>query len=230
MATQASIAAAKFGAGLPQLVSYGSYGAGGGSGGGSAYGSIPQPIATPNPYADLSAVYPDLPQTNQQVSQNILGQLRGELSPETIDAIHNAAATFGVTSGMPGSQLAAHAGLKNLGLAVENIQNQGLQNYLNSIQGISSTQTVRPETQADIATQNAIWKAAPDPRLAAEEQQRLFQQQLDALTKFATSSPAAGTLDPSSRTGGVSPTTVSAPPAQTASYGYISRPTNYYNY
>ena len=162
------------------------------SGSHTAYGTVPKDISMPDPYADLSKVYPNLSASNAATSADILSQLQGQLSPETINAIRNSAAAFGVSSGLPGSQFAGQSGLTQLGLNVENMQNQGIQNYMNALSGIKSTQTVSPETQSNVNTQNAIWAAAPDPKLAAEEQQRLFQQQLDALSK-AASSPAAGT-------------------------------------
>ncbi len=159
-----------------------------GTSGRTAYGTVPAAISTPSPYEDLSAVYPNLAPSQAQLSKNVLGELQGQLSPETINAIRNQAATFGVTSGMPGSQFAANQGLRNLGLATEQIQGKGLQDYLNAITGISKTQTVAPELQSEIASRNAMFAAAPDPAMAAAEQERKFQEYLDA-----QSSPAGGT-------------------------------------
>lgn len=142
----------------------------------------------PNPFGDLSAIYPNLSGTNSQVSQNILNELTGQLSPSTINNIRNNAASFGVSSGMPGSQFQGYSGLANLGLTTEKLQGQGLSDYLNAITGINKTQTVDPALQTEVNTQNSVWQAAPDPAAAAAAQQSLFDKYLAKL-----SSPAGGT-------------------------------------
>ena len=153
-----------------------------------AYGSVPGSIANPNPFGDLSALYPNLAGTNTQVSDNIMHELQGDLSPSTVNNIRNHAASFGVSSGMPGSQFQGYQGLANLGLTTEKLQGQGLQDYLSDITGLSKTQTVDPALQTEIATQNSVWNAAPDPAAAAKEQQNLFDEYLKK-----TMSPAGGT-------------------------------------
>lgn len=164
-----------------------SYG-GGAAGGSAAYGSKPQPISMPNAFGDLSAIYPNLSGTNSQVSQNILNELTGQLSPSTINNIRNNAASFGVSSGMPASQFQGYSGLANLGLTTEKLQGQGLNDYLNAITGINKTQTVDPALQTEVNTQNSVWQAAPDPAAAAAAQQNLFEKYLAKLQ-----SPAGGT-------------------------------------
>lgn len=159
-----------------------------GGGGSAAYGSKPQDIPMPNPFGDLSSIYPNLGATNNQVSSNIMSELQGQLSPATINNIRNNAASFGVSSGMPGSQLQGYSGLASLGKTTEQLQQQGLNDYLNSITGISKTQTVDPALQTEVNTQNSVWNAAPDPTAAATTQQSLFNQYLNKL-----SSPAGGT-------------------------------------
>jgi hypothetical protein len=153
-----------------------------------AFGLVPGDISNPNPFGDLSSIYPNLGATNTQSSKNIMDELTGQLSPSTINNIRNHAASFGVTSGMPGSQFQGYQGLANLGLTTEKVQGQGLQDYLNAITGISKTQTVDPALQTEIATQNSVWNAAPDPAAAAKEQQSLFDKYLQSLQ-----SPAGGT-------------------------------------
>lgn len=157
-------------------------------GAGSAFGSRPADIPMPNPFGDLSSLYPNLSGTNSQVSQNVLNELNGQLSPGTINNIRNNAASFGVSTGMPGSQFAGDSGLRQLGLQTEQLQDQGLQDYLAGITGISKTQTVDPALQTDVNTQNSIWNAAPDPAAAAAQQESLFDKYLKTL-----SSPAGGT-------------------------------------
>lgn len=153
-----------------------------------AYGSVPGAISAPNPFGDLSALYPNLSGANSQISSNIMNELTGNLSPSTINNIRNQAASFGVSSGLPGSDFSGYQGLANLGLTTEKLQDQGLTDYLNAITGISKTQTVDPALQTEIATQNAVWNAAPDPAAAAKEQQSLFDKYLQQLQ-----SPAGGT-------------------------------------
>lgn len=152
-----------------------------------AYGLVPGDVSNPNPFGDLSSLYPNLSGANAQVSKNVMDELNGQLSPSTINNIRNQAASFGVSSGMPGSQFQGHQGLANLGLTTEKLQGQGLTDYLNAITGISKTQTVDPALQTEIATQNSVWNAAPDPAAAAKEQQNLFDQYLKK-----TMSPAGG--------------------------------------
>jgi len=141
--------------------------------GSGAYGAVPGAIGLPNPAEDLAALYPNLTGANTQVSQNIMGELKGELSPETINSIQDEAARFGVASGMPGSGLSGNRGLRNLGLSVENLQGKGLSDYLSALTGISHTQTVSPELQSTIAGRNAEMAAAPNPQEAAQRLEQL---------------------------------------------------------
>lgn len=148
---------------------------------GNAFGTKPGQVAMPNPFSDLSSIYPNLSGTNAQLSSNIASQLRGELSPDTIAALQDNAATFGVTSGMPGSQFQANYGLRSLGLSRENQINQGIQNYNQTIPVVSGTQTVNPGIQADVNATNVINAAAPDPAAAASYAQTLFDKYLQKL-------------------------------------------------
>lgn len=157
-----------------------------------AFGLVPGSISNPNPFGDLSSIYPNLSGANSQISSNIMNELMGNLSPSTINNIRTQAANFGVTSGLPTSQFSGYQGLANLGLTTEKLQGQGLQDYLNAITGISKTQTVDPALQTEIATQNAVWNAAPDPAAAAKEQENLFDKYLEQLKSPAGGTGAAG--------------------------------------
>lgn len=172
-------------------------GRGGATGGSKAYGSIPGQTNLPNPSADLGKVFPNLSQANTSVSKDILNQLNGELSPDTISNIKDNAASFGVASGLPGSQFSSYRGLRNLGISTQDLQNQGIQNYNATVPTISRTQTVSPETQIALDQNNKVLASAPDPEAAAAEQQRLFDQYLDRLTN-----PAGGTGSYSLTSGG----------------------------
>lgn len=132
----------------------------------------------------MEDIYPDLDKARTQSSSNILSELKGELSPETINAIQDEAARFGVTSGMPLSQLAGYKGLRSLGLSTEATQQQGLQDYLNTIKGYSGTLTpTTGEVLGREAATEAVQAAAErqSAQLASEEemQRRLLAQQSD---------------------------------------------------
>jgi hypothetical protein len=146
-----------------------------------AYGAVPGQIGLPSPASDLGAQYPNLGAINAQLSQNVLNESRGMLSPETVNNIQNTAAQWGVGSGMPRSGLGLNTSLASLGLTTEGVQHQGLGDYLNLAGGISKTQTLDPALQASIAGRNATFAAAPDPQTAALTQQNLYQQALDAM-------------------------------------------------
>lgn len=150
-------------------------------GGQGPYGAVPGPIGLPNPLGDIGRVYPNLTGTNAQLSQDILGQLRGELSPETVSNIEDEAARFGVSSGMPGSGLSHNRMLKNLGLTTLDTQNRGIANYLSALPTVGRTLTVDPALQVDIANRNATMGAAPDPGAAAAEARSLWDQYFSKL-------------------------------------------------
>jgi len=154
-----------------------------------AYGKVPGQLGLPDPAGDLASVYPNLSGTNEEVSNAILRQLRGELSPETVANIQDSAASFGVASGMPGSGLATSRGLRDIGLATEQVQQQGVQNYQSVLPTVSGTQTVSPAQQSEIALQNAINAAAPDPQAAAQQTQALFNDYLKQIAKMSQPAP-----------------------------------------
>lgn len=169
----------------------------------------------PNPFEDLGKVYPGLGAANAAVSRNIASQLSGQLSPATQAAIQDASAQFGVSSGMPGSGLARNRTVRDLGLATEALQDQGLKNYLAAIQSISGTQTVNPSLQTEINTQNALNRAAPDPTQAAMYSKSLFDQYLANLR-----GPGGGT----NRSFGGAPASTPFSPTTSAPTGAVGFP------
>lgn len=130
----------------------------------------------PNPSADLASVYPNLTGTNAALSKDILGELQGELSPDVINQIKDQSAAWGVGSGVPGSGIQGNLSLRDLGLTSLNLRRQGVQDYASAIPTVSQTQTVRPETEAEIAATNAQDAAAPNPSAAAQYALSLFKQ------------------------------------------------------
>lgn len=176
-----------------------------------AFGAVPGPVGLPDPYADLSGVYPNLPASTQQASASILSKLRGEVSPATQAAIQDAAARFGVTSGMPGSGLAGYKSLRDLGLFSENEQAKGVQELLSALPTFSSTMTVRPETKIALAQQNALNAAAPDPYAAASYSQQLFNQYLQSMSSRGPAGGMGGTSGTASSQAPIVNTPTSAP-------------------
>lgn len=173
-------------ANMPSLTGVAS-GGGAAAGGASVFGSRLPQIPVTNPFTDLSKVYPNLSGTNAATSGAIMSRLQGQLSPETMATIQNAAAQFGVGSGMPGSGLQANRTVRDLGIASENLQQQGIQDYNATIPTVSSTQTLNPQFQFEAALQNAVNAASPDPAAAGSYAQSLFDKYLQQL-----SSPAGG--------------------------------------
>lgn len=165
-------------------------------GGDGAFGLVPGPVGMPDPLGDLAAAYPNLRNTNSAASAAILSKLRGELSPETLNQIQDAAARFGVANGMPGSNavsgtIANNANLLGNVRASEALQQQGLEDYSHILPTVSGTQTVNPNLQVEVASGNANNAAAPNPEDAATYAQNLFQKYLDLLK--GQSNPAGGT-------------------------------------
>ena len=162
--------------------------------GAGAFGAVPGAIGAPNPFGDLSSVYPNLSGTNKQVSADILSKLSGTLSPGTMAAIKDAGAAWGVGAGVPGSGIQTNRSLRDIGLTSEQQQQQGLQDYAALIPTISRTQTVSPELQAQIAATNAQMAAAPDPTQAASYAKQLFDEYLNKLKGSNSPAEASGAI------------------------------------
>lgn len=147
----------------------------------TAFGEVPGQLGLPNPAGDLGKQIPNLQGLNTGASDLINSELGGQLSPATLHALQNAGATFGIQSGMPGSGLSFNRLYGNIAGATEARQRQGLEDYSRFIPTVSGTQTVRPELQNEIASQNALNKAAPNPAKAASYAQQLFDQYLQKM-------------------------------------------------
>lgn len=139
-------------------------------------GAVPGQVGLPDVAAQLEAQLPGVSAINKQVSQNMMSDLRGELDPNTVRAIQDASAQWGVNAGVPGSGLQTQRGLRDVGQLSEDLQQQGLQNYNQTAQQVSNTQTISPEAQIGASLQNAINAASPDPTQAASYAQSLFNQ------------------------------------------------------
>lgn len=97
------------------------------------------PSTTSNFANNFASIYPNAGATQSAVAANTLSRLRGELSPETLSAIQDQAARFGMGAGIPGSGVSGSYGRKLLGQTIEGLQSQGLQDYLNTLKTYSGT-------------------------------------------------------------------------------------------
>ena len=183
------------------------------SGVNSPYGLVPgalSPVtpstitALPDPNSDLSAVAPGLAGANADLMGDITGQLSGNLSPATLNALRTASAQWGVgsgagmgTNGM--GDLASNQMFGNIAGFAENQVNKGVANYNSTIPTISGTQTLSPTLQlqaaesnqnaqnqgnalnTQIAATNALNASAPNPQQAQTYAQQLYQQYLRAM-------------------------------------------------
>lgn len=144
------------------------------------WGGKPGAIGTPpSTYDQLNANVPYYGTATNQAMGDINSMLSGQLSPETTGNIWNAAASRGVALGQPNSPISNEIGLGLTGNSSEQLQQQGLGDY-GSITSLLGSQQNNPQMLADIAEQNAVTAAAPDPKAAGGYATWLMQQQLDA--------------------------------------------------
>ena len=185
---------------------------GAGYGSGTPYGMVPNPIGIPpSTYEQVASVYPNLRAQTGALSSNISNELAGQLSPQTIAALQQHAAQFGVQSGMPGSQFQGNQGLASLGLNTEAIQQQGQKDYLSALTGIGSTQTPQ-DLAASIAAHNADLAAAPNPQLAAEKQMADWMAKFNASAAAGRGGYSVGGGSPAGGTGSFSEPNYMNPP------------------
>jgi hypothetical protein len=151
----------------------------------------------PSTFTQVSGVYPGLAKQAGQISSNVMSELQGVLSPETIDSINQHAAQFGVSSGMPLSGFAASQGLRSLGQNVEAVQHQGMQDYLSSLSGIGNAQ-LPPALLTQISEHNADLRAAPDPEMAAKQ---MIQNYQNAMRGYGGSTFNPPSFNPAGGTG-----------------------------
>lgn len=188
------------------------------TGGQGPYGAVPGVIGLPpSPWQQATSAIPALANTGQ-LTNNIMSELQGDINPQALKNMQDAAAAYGISSGMPGSNaipgtLAFNKNLRNIGLDTQAVQHQGAQDYsslLGSVAGLQTPQSLA----AEIAAHNAQLKAAPDPAKAAQQQLANYLAALNA-----TRGPGGGTGGggrPSAGTGAFAP-----PPAfNPADYGF----------
>jgi hypothetical protein len=158
---------------------------------GGVPGNIPVP---PSIYDQLKANVPNYGALTTTATGNIGNELGGQLSQGTQNLLQDKAAAFGINTGMPGgtpgNTLTNQNFLDNLGMTSEGLAHQGLTDY-NTFSGTAGNQQQSPQLLADIAEQNAVNAAAPNPADAQSYAQSLFEKYLQQ-----QSNPAGGTTTP----------------------------------
>ena len=96
---------------------------------------------------------------------------------------------LGQPGGQPGNTITNQNFLNSLGLTSEGLSHQGLTDY-NTFTGTAGSQQLDPAIQSEIALQNAVDAAAPNPAAAQAYAQQLFD-------KYMNQNPAGGTKDAS---------------------------------
>jgi hypothetical protein len=155
-----------------------------------AYGTVPGATATPpSTYEQISGITPQLSSLTNQNANLIGQQMKGVLPTDVIKKIQDMAASWGVSSGMPGSGLSQNLSLRDLGLTSLQEQQTGQTNYLNTLSGLGQQQ-LDPGLLTSLSQSNATLAAAPNPQAAAD------QQMMDYLMFLNAAQPSQGTLIP----------------------------------
>lgn len=160
------------------------------------YGTRVNPVTLADPYAELSAIYPNLGQTNNAISAETLRMIQGT-DPNLPILAQNTGASRGAALGVPGSQFADRMGDLSLYDRLAQQRQQGISNYNQTVPTISATQTNSPALQAQTQSQNNIWAASPDPAAASQEALKLYQQQLNQLAGSYSSPSVSRVQSPS---------------------------------
>lgn len=157
------------------------------SAGRTAFGQVPGNIGKPpSLYQGIESIYPGIGGLTSGAGRVIGSQIRGELSPETINTIQDEAASFGITSGLPNTNFSGYRGLRNLGLNVEGTQRAGVDAYNKYLSTLAPLMD-NPELLAGIASWNATNNAAPDPR-------RAYEQMLADYGRYMSGAAGAGSM------------------------------------
>jgi hypothetical protein len=131
--------------------------------GSGVFGSVPGPVGLPQPYNDVGKVLPGLQPVAGGVSNDVLSELSGQLSPETLASIKDQGAAFGIQSGMPGSGVVNNYDLALAGQTSMAQQQQGQTAYGSVVGPESRYLTVSPSTEVELAEVNALNAAKGNP-------------------------------------------------------------------
>jgi hypothetical protein len=125
---------------------------------------LANPTGPNTAYSQEQMLYPQLSQTNNQIGQNILSEVQGQLPADVTSQIKNQGAAWGLSTGMPGSGAAGDFTLENLGLNSLQEMQQGQSNYLNFAPALQSMYGFNPGQTADILEGVDVNAAAPNPQ------------------------------------------------------------------
>lgn len=143
-------------------------------------GGKPGQLTTPPSIFDqLNTNVPYYGTATTSAMGDINSLLSGNLSPSTTSNIWNQAASRGEALGDPNSPISNEIGLSLTGNTSEGLEQEGLGDY-GSITSLLGSQQNDPQLLADIAEQNSVTAASPDPHAAQGYAQWAMQQQLDA--------------------------------------------------
>lgn len=123
----------------------------------------------PDVQAQMIANLPNYQAMLGQDVSNIQANLAGQVSPDVLAQIGQRAAERGIATGAPGSPNANAAYLRALGLNSQQLQQLGNQQLTAAMQRTPIQQTQLGTSTADLAAQQAVYNAAPDPTAAARE-------------------------------------------------------------
>ena len=169
--------------------------------GSGAYGAVPGALGLPDPYGEMFTLSGgNLGGINSGTGAFLKSQSEGVLSPETIAAIQDAGARFGVSSGMPGTgsvggSLVSNANRRNIGRTAEDAQRfavAALPGYTGALQN----QRVNDSLQLETANRNSINRAAPNPGMQASAEQAQFDKYLNSLSRGGGGSSGGGSRSP----------------------------------
>lgn len=137
---------------------------------GNPYGTIPGPISLPpNLYSQTTAAIPGITAAGTGAANVIGGEVLGQVAPDVQRQIQSKVASSNVSSGMPdggAGSFGSNSLAESLGLNSEQQAQQGVNSYLQFIQGVGSQMT-DPNLAYQVADRNSIYASAPDPAAAA---------------------------------------------------------------
>ena len=158
------------------------------TGSGTAYGAVPGTTAPPpSIYSQVGGVLPSLPNLTATAGSVVGSELAGTVPTDVTQQIQNQAASWGVSSGMPGSGLSKNLSLRDLGLTSIGQQQAGQSNFLNLLSGLGQQQ-LSPSLLTDLSQSNAILGSAPDPQMAAQQLMQDYEKYLNPASGSGTSS------------------------------------------
>ena len=156
------------------------------------YGGVPQLPGTGQVSSNVSNILntaiPGYSGLTRTASSSIADAMAGKLPQDVQDVIQNNAAEQAVLGGMPGSSringtLFGNKSLRDLGVTSLQQKQQGLNDFLSLLRGVSGTVAPTYGQAQEQLDQQSGFQAAPIPSQAQTEQERLFNKY---------SNPAAG--------------------------------------